>query len=46
VILPTELPPHYADMLERVARSCPAHNTLQNGADVVVDIQTAAGAHA
>lgn len=38
VLLPTELPPQYADMLERVARSCPAHNTLVHGAEVRVEI--------
>ncbi|HEX8944177.1 MAG TPA: OsmC family protein [Gemmatimonadaceae bacterium] len=40
VILASELPEHYAAMLERVARSCPAHNTLERGADVTVLIET------
>jgi putative redox protein len=40
VILPAALPPQYAEMLERVARSCPAHNTLVHGADVAVEIET------
>lgn len=40
VSLPTQLPPHYAEMIERVARSCPAHNTLGHGAEVVVSIET------
>jgi len=40
VLLPTELPDHYAAMLERVAQSCPAHNTLAHGAEVSVLIET------
>ena len=39
VVLPVPLPPHYAQMLERVARSCPAHNTLTHGAAVDVAIE-------
>jgi putative redox protein len=39
VILPEPLPPQYEQMLERVARSCPAHNTLVHGAEVAVEIQ-------
>lgn len=39
VLLPQALPPQYADMLERVARSCPAHNTLVHGAEVDVRIE-------
>ena len=42
VVMPEPLPPQYAQLLERVARSCPAHNTLAHGADVAVDIQHAA----
>lgn len=42
VLLPAELPPQYADMLERVARSCPAHNTLVHGAEVRVAIESGA----
>lgn len=42
VVLPEALPPHYAQMLERVARSCPAHNTLTQGAEVAVTIEQAA----
>lgn len=38
VVLPDELPVPYAEMLERVVRSCPAHNTLERGAGVVVDL--------
>ncbi len=46
VVLPAEVPEHYAAMLERVARSCPAHNTLEHGAEVAVLIETAATAGA
>ena len=34
VILPGGLPPEHFEMLDRVARSCPAHNTLAHGAEV------------
>jgi uncharacterized OsmC-like protein len=40
VVLPHPLPPPYAEMLERVARSCPAHGTLEHGAEVSVHIET------
>ena len=36
VVLAHELPEQYVAMLERVAQSCPAHNTLTLGADVTV----------
>lgn len=39
VVLPQPLPPQYAQLLERVARSCPAHNTLAHGAEIAVDIE-------
>ncbi|HEX6558658.1 MAG TPA: OsmC family protein [Longimicrobiales bacterium] len=39
VIMPEALPAHYAEMLERVARSCPAHNTLAHGAEVAIEIE-------
>lgn len=42
VVLPEALPPHYAELLERVARSCPAHNTLAHGAEIAVDIEVPA----
>jgi len=42
VILPEPLPPQYAQLLERVARSCPAHNTLTHGAEVEVAIEVPA----
>jgi putative redox protein len=38
VSLPVELPAHYAALIDRVARSCPAHNTLSLGAEVAVTI--------
>lgn len=44
VLLPNEIPVHYAAMLERVARSCPAHNTLAHGAEVTVLITDAVSA--
>jgi uncharacterized OsmC-like protein len=34
-----DLPERYAAMLERVARSCPAHNTLTHGTEVSVVIE-------
>jgi putative redox protein len=42
VVLPTALPPAYGELLERVARSCPAHNTLERSARVRVEIETPA----
>ena len=42
VILPSELPAHQAELVERVARSCPAHHTLEHGAKVSVEIAMAA----
>lgn len=38
VELPDGVPEQYLPMLERVARSCPAHNTLAHGAEVRVEI--------
>lgn len=40
VVMPQPLPEQYAAMLDRVARSCPAHNTLVEGAQVDVTIET------
>jgi putative redox protein len=40
VVLPGAPPPHWGEMLERVARSCPAHNTLAHGAHVEVLIES------
>ena len=42
VVLPTELPERYAVVLERIARSCPAHNTLEHGAEIAIRIETPA----
>lgn len=39
VVLQDEIPDQYAEMLQRVARSCPAHNTLVHGAEVDVQIE-------
>jgi putative redox protein len=39
VVLEQEIPEEYDSMLERVARSCPAHNTLVHGAEVAVTIE-------
>lgn len=39
VVLPVELPPHYGEMVERVARSCPAHHTLAHGAEVAIAVE-------
>jgi putative redox protein len=44
VFMPEPLPPQYAAMLDRVARSCPAHNTLAHGAEI--DVQVALPAEA
>jgi uncharacterized OsmC-like protein len=38
VTLPGSVPAAYLPMLERVVRSCPAHNTLTSGADVSVEL--------
>lgn len=42
VRLGQELSPHVREMLERVVRSCPVHNTLAHGAAVSVAIEDAA----
>ena len=39
IVLPTELPEHQEEMLERVAASCPAHHTLTQGARVTVHVE-------
>ncbi len=46
VVLPEPVPPQYAEMLERVARSCPAHHTLVEGAEMAFTIETGAAASA
>lgn len=42
VVLQEPVPSEYAELLERVARSCPAYNTLVHGAEVRVDVAVAA----
>jgi uncharacterized OsmC-like protein len=44
VILPAVVPSVYAELLERVARSCPAHNTLVHSSDVRVSVEAPARA--
>ncbi len=44
VVLPEPIPPEYSELLERVARSCPAHNTLVHGSEVAVKIEAGAAA--
>jgi uncharacterized OsmC-like protein len=41
-----ELSPHVREMLERVVRSCPVHNTLAHGAAVSVAIEEGTHVHA
>ena len=43
VTLPFEPDPRVRELLERVVRSCPAHNTLSMGATVAIDINSTAG---
>jgi putative redox protein len=38
VFMPAELPEQYAEMLERVVRSCPSHNTLSDGAAMSIEV--------
>jgi uncharacterized OsmC-like protein len=40
IILPTALPPQHLEILERVARSCPAHNTFADSPrmDITIDV--------
>jgi putative redox protein len=38
VLMPEELPPQYANLLGKVARSCPVHNTLLHGAGIAIDL--------
>jgi putative redox protein len=39
VLLAEPVPEKYLELLDRVARSCPAHNTLVHGAEVDVRIE-------
>jgi uncharacterized OsmC-like protein len=41
VVLPQEIPDQVRELVERVARSCPAHNTFANGADVSITVDSA-----
>lgn len=42
IVMPEPLPPRETELLERVARSCPAHATLSHGADIAVGIDVPA----
>ena len=46
VVLPDPLPRETLEVLERVARSCPAHGTLTHAAELVVVIDATAAAAA
>jgi uncharacterized OsmC-like protein len=43
VVMPTDIPGHYVEMLERVVRSCPVHNTIADGARMNIAILLPAG---
>ena len=42
VVLPAGIPEEHVAMLERVARSCPAHHTLAHGAEVAMEFEVGA----
>jgi uncharacterized OsmC-like protein len=42
VTLPEALPTRYAEAIQRVARSCPAHHTLVEGAEVQISVESPA----
>ena len=44
VVLPPEIPDAMLSLIQRVATSCPAHNTLVRGADVSVRVETVVAA--
>ena len=44
VCLPDDLPPHAMEMLERVVRSCPVHNTLTPAVEIAVALTSDAEA--
>ncbi|MFA6167078.1 MAG: OsmC family protein [Gemmatimonadaceae bacterium] len=46
VVLPAGIPAEHVEMLERVARSCPAHNTLVHGAAVAMEFDVGTPANA
>ena len=39
VVMPEPLPARETELLERVARTCPAHATLAHGADITIGIE-------
>lgn len=41
VVLPAPLPDPYRELIDQVIRSCPAWNTLDRGAEIVVEIAEA-----
>jgi uncharacterized OsmC-like protein len=43
VVMPADLPDQYVPVLERVVRSCPAHNTLSSGTTINIEIVMPAG---
>ena len=43
VVMPADIPDQYVPVLERVVRSCPAHNTLAPGAIINIEIVMPAG---
>lgn len=44
VVLPAPLPSGYVELLERVVRCCPAHNTLASSTHVRASIEMPAAA--
>ncbi|HSJ13728.1 MAG TPA: OsmC family protein [Longimicrobiales bacterium] len=46
IVLPEPLAPEHLEMLERVARSCPVHNTLLHAPRLDIAIETGAAAAA
>lgn len=42
VVLPPEMPDQFRDLVERVAKSCPAHNTFAHGAGVAITVGSGA----
>ena len=43
VVMPTDIPGHYVEMLERVVRSCPVHNTIAEATHMDIAILLPAG---
>jgi putative redox protein len=39
VVLPADFPRQQLPLIDRVARNCPAHNTLAHGADVLIQTE-------